>query len=93
MALKYVFNVFTGTFDLVNNSSGGSSTWYQDEIVASNTTGTSFSLVHTPLSVVFLYKNGQYMISGIGQDYTRSGTSLTLAVSLTKADVLTATYS
>lgn len=75
-------------------SGGGTSstTWYQDEIVASGTTGTSFSLLHAPSAVVFLYKNGQYLVSGIGQDYTRSGVNLTLAVSLLSTDILTANY-
>lgn len=72
---------------------GGSGTWFQDEIVAQNTTGTSFTLAHTPTAVVFLYKNGQYLISGSGKDYTRSGTALTLSISLNTTDILTATYS
>lgn len=77
---------------LVKQVGGSGGVWYQDEIVASNTTGTSFSLLHTPTSVVFLYVNGKYLVSGVGQDYTRSGTSITLAVSLFTTDLLTATY-
>lgn len=71
----------------------GSATWYQDEIVASGVTGTSFNLLHVPTSVVFLYKNGQLMISGSNQDYTRSSGAISLSVSLNKTDILTATYS
>lgn len=71
----------------------GGGTWYQDEIVAESTTGTSFSLLHTPTNIVFLYKNGQYLVSGVGRDYTRTGTSITLTDSLLSTDVLTANYS
>lgn len=79
---------------VISSTGGGSSaTWYEGEVVASNTTGTSFSLQHVPVSVVFLYKNGQLLTAGAGQDYTRSGGSITLAVSFNTADLLTATYS
>jgi len=71
----------------------GASTWYQDEIVSNGSTGTSFNLNHTPLSVVFLYKNGQYLVSGNSFDYTRSGVAITLSVSLLSSDILTANYS
>lgn len=74
-------------------SSGSGGTWYQDEIIASGVTGTSFSLINTPARVVFLYKNGQYLISGVGRDYTRSGKTITLATSLLSTDILTANYS
>lgn len=75
------------------SSSGGSGTWYADEIVASGVTGTSFNLLNIPTSVVFLYKNGQLMINGSGQDYIRTAGAITLSVSLNKTDILTATYS
>ena len=81
------------THALLIKNVGGSGTWYQDEIVATGQTVTSFSLLHTPQSVVFLYKNGQYLVSGAGQDYTRVGSALTLAASLLSTDLLTATYS
>ena len=80
------------THALLVKSVGGSGTWYQDEIVATGQTGTSFSLLHTPQSVVFLYKNGQYLVSGVGQDYTRVGTAITLFVALNPLDILTANY-
>ena len=76
----------------VYKSSGGG-TWYQDEIVAQHTTGTSFSLAHTPSSVVFLFLNGGYLVSGVGRDYTISGTTITLTNSLFATDLLTANYS
>lgn len=71
----------------------GGGTWYQDEIIASGVTGTVFNLVNTPTNIVFLYLNGQYLISGVGRDYTRSGKTITLATSLLSTDVLTANYS
>lgn len=80
-----------GTVNITTSGSGG--LWYQDEIIAQNTTGTSFNLLHIPTSVVFLYKNGQYLTSGSGQDYTRILAAILLSVSLTINDILTATYS
>lgn len=77
----------------VISSTAGTGTWYQDEIVATGQTGTSFSLAHTPSAVVFLYKNGQYLVSGASYDYTISGKNITLAVALYSSDLLTATYS
>jgi hypothetical protein len=79
------------THRVLTNATTG--TWYQDEIVGKNTTGTSFNLLNNPSSVVMLYKNGQYLVSGAGYDYTRSGQAITLAVSLMSSDLLTATYS
>ena len=70
--------------------SGG--TWYQDEIVAQNTTGTSFNLAHSPTSTVFLFLNGKLLVKGVSQDYTISGTAITLNVALFVTDILTATY-
>jgi hypothetical protein len=81
------------THALLIKNVGGSGTWYQDEIVATGQTGTSFSLLHTPSSVVFLYKNGQYLVSGASYDYTISGANITLQTSLLATDLLTATYS
>lgn len=74
-------------------TSGGGGTWYQDEVVASGVTGTSFSLINTPTKIVFLYLNGQYLVSGVGKDYTRSGKNITLATTLLSTDLLTANYS
>ena len=78
---------------IVNSTGGSGGTWYQDEIVATGQTGTAFSLLHTPTSIVFLYLNGQYLVSGAGKDYTRSGTSITLTNALISSDLLTANYS
>lgn len=75
---------------------GGSSTttvatWYQDEVLT-RTDGTNYTLAHTPTAVVFLYLNGQLLVSG-GQDYTRSGTAITMTNATLSSDILTATYS
>ena len=81
------------THRLLVTSSGGP-TWYQDEIVATGQTGTSFTLAHTPTAIVFLFKNGQYLVSGgVSYDYTLSGASITLNVALLSTDLLTANYS
>lgn len=71
----------------------GGGTWYQDEIVATGVTGTTFSLLNTPTNIVFLYLNGQYLVSGVGKDYTRSGKNITLATTILSTDILTANYS
>ena len=72
---------------------GSAGTWYQDEIVATGLTGTSFSLQNIPTSIVFLFLNGQYLVSGVGYDYTRSGKNITLTNALISSDILTANYS
>lgn len=72
------------------SSSGGSGTWYQDEVLI-RTNGTNYTLAHTPTAVVLLYLNGQLQISGT--DYTRVGTAVTMTTPTLVSDTLTATYS
>lgn len=83
----------TGTSSNPLSAVGSTGTWYQDEIVATGQTGTAFSLLHTPTSVVFLYLNGQHLAKGASYDYTIAGKNITLAVALLSSDLLVATYS
>lgn len=76
------------------SSGGGSGTWYQDEVPSGTKNGSNkaFTLAHTPTSVVLLYLNGQYLVSG-GVDYTRVTTAITMVVAPLSTDALIATYS
>ena len=73
---------------------GGSGTWYQDEVPGGvkNGSNVTFTLAHTPSSVVLLYLNGQYQVSG-GADYSRSGTTITMTSAPLSTDTLTCNYS
>lgn len=93
MAYQYKFNVFTGTFDLVNTSGGGSSdTWYQDEVPTGTKNGsnTVFHFLHDPTKIFFLFLNGQYQVSGT--DYTRSSEVVTMTTAPLSTDILVANY-
>lgn len=69
---------------------GGASTDVFGEVVS--VTGTSFTLAHTPVSgTVRLYRGGAYQQVGIGNDYTLSGATGTLAVG-TNGEVFMADY-
>ncbi len=73
------------------SSSGGSGTWFQDELLAYSD-GTNYALAHAPVTVVFIFVNGQLLRSG-GVDYTRTGTAIVMISQLSKSDIVTATYS
>lgn len=81
-----------GFISLTISSTGGG-TWYQDEAVSGTKNGSnkSFTLAHSPATVVFLYLNGQIQVSGT--DYTRSGTAISMTSAPLSTDSLTATYS
>lgn len=75
-ALKVIFNPFTGNFDFINGSSGGSGTgtWYavSGTINGSNPT---FTLPVTPSSDFVLVLGGQTQIPT--KWYTVSGSTIT----------------
>jgi hypothetical protein len=55
--------------------------------------GTAFSLANTPIAgTVHLFKNGARLRVGAGNDYTISGSSLTMALTVTSSDILLADY-
>ena len=70
----------TGTTDVTATISGSSGTRTENDFTAStNGSTTAFTLTGTPISgtlVVFL--DGVFMLSGSGNDYTQSGTTLTM---------------
>lgn len=59
-----------------------------------STTGTGLVLTQTPVAgaLVLVFKNGQLLRSGGGNDYTLAGTALTLAVALVSTDVVSVVY-
>lgn len=64
-------------------------TWTQDAILT-RTNGTNYNLPSTPLSVLFLYLNGQKILQNI--DYTRSGSAITMTSPTISSDVVSATF-
>jgi hypothetical protein len=67
----------------------------EEEVVSF--TGTAGTLAHTPstssgYNKVKLYRNGQRLLSGAGNDFTRSGANITLATAAGGSDVFVADY-
>ena len=62
------------------NATGSVATWYQGEAVSGTVDGVNvtFTLAHTPTSVLFLYMANQPQIFGV--DYTLSGATITFNV-------------
>ncbi len=73
MALQYKFNIFTGTFDLVNSTTAPAPTVVFGEVVAGS--NTTFTLAHTPSGTISLAANGQVLTLTI--DYTIAGAIIT----------------
>jgi hypothetical protein len=59
-----------------------------------NGSNKTFTLAHTPVGQILLSWNGQIMTPGVGNDYTLSGTTITLLATVGPAssDVLLAFY-
>lgn len=89
--------VYSGNGVITLSASSG--TWYQDEIPTNTKNGTNktFTLAHTPASVVFLYVNGIAQNSNAsapqGADYTRAGVTITMTTAPLSTDNFTCTYS
>lgn len=88
---------FPGLFEptsvvIGGQSTGGGGTWYVDEVAGGTKNGVNlaFTLTNTPVSVVFLYLNGQLQVSGT--DFTRVGKNITMTTAPLATDKLTATY-
>lgn len=45
------------------------------------TSGTTVTLTQTPLEILFVSRNGQIKLPGVGNDYTISGTTITFSTS------------
>jgi len=54
--------------------------------------GTTFTLAHTPASTISLYRGGARQRAGVGNDYTLSGATITLAVALETGELLECDY-
>lgn len=72
-------------------NTGSASNKVRDEVPSGS--GTSFTLAHTPIAnTLQLYRGGIRIQSGAGNDYTRSGTTITLATALATSEILLADY-
>jgi len=86
--------------DVMANATGGGSSAAaapeENEIVSFGT-GTTGTLAYTPsvlagFTQVKLYKNGQRLTPGAGNDFTWSGATITLAIAALSTDVFEADY-
>jgi hypothetical protein len=59
---------------------------------AINGTNVAFTLAHTPAGQIMLYLNGQYMTAGAGEDYTISGSTITMAAAPIVGDKIRSNY-
>jgi hypothetical protein len=59
---------------------------------AVNGTNVTFTLAHTPVGQIMLYLNGQYMTAGAGEDYTISGSTITMAAAPIVGDKIRSNY-
>lgn len=79
MALQYVFNPFTGNFDIINGSGGGSAngTWYDLTGVIDGSNAV-FTIPVTPGSDVIVVLGFQVQQPGAGADeYVQSVATIT----------------
>jgi hypothetical protein len=76
-----------GRISVVGTGSGG--TWYEE--VLTRTDGTTYTLAHSPTSIVLVFLNGQRLT--FGTEYNRSGTTITMSEATLASDIITATYS
>lgn len=98
--LNFVGASVTVTDDSGNDATvvtitGASVTWANNETPSGTINGinTSFSLAHTPNpSWIQLYLNGVILEPGAGNDYTLSGTSITMLFAPETGDKLRAYY-
>jgi len=94
MALKLVFNPFTGKLDWVNPAGGGTvPTFVDGEIPTDSGDHTIYTLVHAPVGTLSLFRNGQLMqnLAGTG-DYTITGVTITFLTANNDTDLLLANY-
>jgi len=69
--------------------------WSMNETPSGTINGTNvtFTLANTPSNQISLYLNGQYMVPGAGEDYTLSGSTITMAAAPIVGDKLRVCYS
>jgi len=68
--------------------------WSINEIPTGSINGVNmvFTLAHTPIDQIMLYLNGQYMTVGAGEDYTISGSTITMDSAPIVGDKIRANY-
>lgn len=92
--MPYTFNVFTGTFDYYESSSGGIN-FADDETPSGTVNGvnTTFTLANTPspATSLQLYRDGQLLTPG-GVDYTLATATITMVYPPATNTVLTCWY-
>jgi hypothetical protein len=84
------------TWQQVNAAAGLLNTNFIDNETPTGTingSNTAFTLANTPVAgSVSLYLNGQLLVSGAGNDFTISGTAITMIIAPLTGDVLIANY-
>jgi hypothetical protein len=68
--------------------------WSMNETPSGTINGVNvtFTLANTPSNQIALYLNGQYMVPGAGEDYTLSGSTITMAAAPVVGDKIRACY-
>ncbi len=75
-------------------SAPSGATWANNETPSGlvNGVNTSFTLAHTPAAWIQLYLNGVLLEPGVGNDYTLSGTDITMTFAPQTGDKLRTYY-
>ncbi|MFA5409790.1 MAG: hypothetical protein WC343_13545 [Bacilli bacterium] len=71
------------------------SKWSMNEVPSGTINGVNvtFTILNTPIGgQIMLYLNGQYMTAGAGEDYTISGSTITMAAPLIPGDKIRTNY-
>ena len=70
------------------------SKWSMNEVPSGTINGVNvtFTILNTPIGQIMLYLNGQYLAPGVGEDYTISTVTITLAVAPIVGDKLRVNY-
>lgn len=92
---QIIYVKYDGTnFQIIGGGGTGATVNAFGETVAVGTGSTSGTLTHTPNPTSFLQlqKNGVTLQQGVGNDYTLSGTTITLAVAALATDIFQAFY-
>ena len=85
-------NPSPGKATVTINGGGASGTIVTNEVPTDNADGT-YTLAHTPIAgTLVIFKNGSRLNPGAGNDYTQSGTTITLLIAYEAGAVILADY-
>lgn len=86
--------IYNGTDWVEVTGTGGGDTWSHNETPTGTINGinVTFTLAHTPLSWIQLYLNGVILEPGAGNDYTLSGSTVTMLFAPATGDKLRVYY-